>query len=249
MASSYTPNKNIEKPANGDYINTWSTPVNNDWDIIDKAFGGKTTLNVVSVSGTVLLTASQYQPPIIILSGALTANINYQIPAGVGGFWFIYNNTSGAFTITFSNGAGGATVTLAQGYTTAVISDGANIGRADTNLPIPGGSNTQVQFNNNGALGGSANLTWNGTTLTASGFSGPLSGNATSADKVNNAVTFNNSGTGAASGTSFDGSVARTISYNTVGAPSTTGTNASGTWGISISGNAATATNATTATT
>jgi hypothetical protein len=32
------------------------------------------------------------------------------------------------------------------------------------------------------------------------------------------AVTFNNSGTGAASGTTFDGSVARTISYNTLGA-------------------------------
>jgi hypothetical protein len=31
----------------------------------------------------------------------------------------------------------------------------------------PGGSNTQVQFNNSGAFGGSANLTFNGTTLTA----------------------------------------------------------------------------------
>jgi len=30
-----------------------------------------------------------------------------------------------------------------------------------------GGSNTQVQFNNSGALGGSANLTWDGTFLTA----------------------------------------------------------------------------------
>jgi hypothetical protein len=30
-----------------------------------------------------------------------------------------------------------------------------------------GGSNTQVQFNNSGALGGSANLTWDGTYLTA----------------------------------------------------------------------------------
>ncbi|NDG33561.1 hypothetical protein EB118_26335, partial [bacterium] len=53
------------------------------------------------------------------------------------------------------------------------------------------------------------------------------------------AVTFNNSGLGAASGTTFDGSVARTISYNTVGAPSTTGTNASGSWGISVTGTAA----------
>jgi len=30
-----------------------------------------------------------------------------------------------------------------------------------------GGSNTQIQFNNSGALGGSANLTWDGTYLTA----------------------------------------------------------------------------------
>ena len=33
-----------------------------------------------------------------------------------------------------------------------------------------------------------------------------------------NAVTFNNGGSGAASGTTFDGSAARTISYNTIGA-------------------------------
>lgn len=39
-----------------------------------------------------------------------------------------------------------------------------------------GGLNTQVQFNNNGVLGGSANLTWNGSILTSTGFSGPLNG-------------------------------------------------------------------------
>lgn len=44
-----------------------------------------------------------------------------------------------------------------------------------------------------------------------------------------NAVTFNNAGSGAASGTTFDGSAARTISYNTIGAaplasPTFTGT-------------------------
>lgn len=43
-------------------------------------------------------------------------------------------------------------------------------------------------------------------------------GAATSANKVNKAVTFKNDGTGAASGTTFDGSTARTISYNTIGA-------------------------------
>lgn len=39
-----------------------------------------------------------------------------------------------------------------------------------------GGSNTQVQFNNSGVLGGSANLTFNGTTLTAAGLAGPHNG-------------------------------------------------------------------------
>lgn len=43
-------------------------------------------------------------------------------------------------------------------------------------------------------------------------------GAAVSANKVNAAVTFNNSGSGADSGATFDGSAARTISYNTVGA-------------------------------
>lgn len=35
---------------------------------------------------------------------------------------------------------------------------------------------------------------------------------------MNAALTFNSDGNGAASGTSFDGSDARTISYNTIGA-------------------------------
>jgi hypothetical protein len=44
-----------------------------------------------------------------------------------------------------------------------------------------------------------------------------LFGNATSAGKVNAAVTFSGSG-GASAGTSFDGSTAKTVSYNTIGA-------------------------------
>ena len=67
----------------------------------------------------------------------------------------------------------------------------------------------------------------------------PTVGAATS---VANAVTFNNGGAGASSGTTFDGSTAVTISYNTLGAVKTDGTGASGTWSLSISGNAATAT-------
>lgn len=53
-----------------------------------------------------------------------------------------------------------------------------------------------------------------------------------------NPLTMNDSGTGAASGTTFNGSVAQTISYNTIGAPKADGTGASGTWGINITGSA-----------
>lgn len=136
MPSSYTTNKNIEKPANGDYNNTWSVPVNSDWDIIDRAFGGTTTLNAVGASGVVTLTYTQYQAPIIAITGTLTANVNYQLPAGVGGYFYIFNNTSGAFSVLFSSAGGGSTVTLPQGYTISAISDGTNIGLGTTNAAL-----------------------------------------------------------------------------------------------------------------
>lgn len=67
---------------------------------------------------------------------------------------------------------------------------------------------------------------------------------------LNTALTFNNSGSGAASGTTFNGSTARTISYNTVGAPKADGTGASGSWSIDITGSSASCTgNASTAST
>jgi hypothetical protein len=75
-------------------------------------------------------------------------------------------------------------------------------------------------------------LQWNGSAFTWAAASG---GGGT----TTYSVTFNNGGSGAASGTTFDGSVARTISYNTIGAPSITGTNATGTWAIDISGQSA----------
>ena len=66
---------------------------------------------------------------------------------------------------------------------------------------------------------------------------------------VPNSLTMNNSGAGAASGTTFNGSAPVTLSYNTIGAPKADGTGASGTWNINITGNAGgSAASATTAT-
>jgi hypothetical protein len=85
-----------------------------------------------------------------------------------------------------------------------------------------------------------ASLTVNGTSI-ALGGSGTVTANTTQV------LTFNNAGSGGASGTTFNGGTAQTISYNSIGAPSTTGTNASGTWSISVTGSAGTAATVTTA--
>lgn len=132
---------------------------------------------------------------------------------------------------------------FAAGTITAALSGNASTATAATN--VAGGGANQIPYNT--ALATTSFITapttagtylgWNGSAFAYSAISTPAS------------VTFNNSGSGDASGTSFNGSTARTISYNTVGAPSTGGTGATGTWGISISGNAATATSATSATT
>jgi hypothetical protein len=132
---------------------------------------------------------------------------------------------------------------FAAGTITAALSGNATTATTATNTA--GGAANQISYNT--AAGTTAYivaptvastfLSWTGSAFAYSAISTPSS------------VTFNNGGAGDASGTSFNGSVARTISYNTVGAPSTGGTGATGTWGISISGNAATATSATSATT
>ena len=84
--------------------------------------------------------------------------------------------------------------------------------------------------------------TWNQVVYNSGTWSININGTAGSAPNPN-AVTFNNGGAGAASGSTYTGSSTLTVSYNTVGAPSTTGTNASGTWSISINGSAASAPN------
>lgn len=93
-----------------------------------------------------------------------------------------------------------------------------------------------------GIAGNAASATVLATARTINGVS--FNGSANISVNTNSNITFNNAGSGAASGVTFNGGSAITVSYNTVGAPSTTGANASGTWGISISGNAATATTA-----
>jgi hypothetical protein len=164
MASSFTTNKILEKPGNGDYVDTWNVPVNGDLDIIDQAFGGVTALNATGGSAT--LTDTQYRSLILSITGAISANVTYTIPSGKGGQWIVRNSTTdssgGPWTITIASGGGGTSLAIPRTGVTTIFSDGTNIRSA----PI-GGAAGQVTYNSGGAFAGSANMTFDGTTLTA----------------------------------------------------------------------------------
>jgi hypothetical protein len=128
MASTYTTNKVIEKPASGDYANAWAAPVNTDWDIIDQAFGTTTSLN--ATAGSVTLTAAQYRSLSLSISGAVSANVTYTIPSLVGGQWIVYNTTTdvsgGPYTVTIASASGGTSVVISRNKATIIVSDGGN---------------------------------------------------------------------------------------------------------------------------
>jgi hypothetical protein len=129
--SANTPNKNLNVPAHGADPNSWDVPVNANWQVLDAALGGVTSISVTDVTGpTVVLTVSQYTPPNIEFSGIAIANLTYQVPAGVGGIWTINNGGTGPFTLSFGV-VGGTAVTLNLART-LVVSDGVNMTLAQT---------------------------------------------------------------------------------------------------------------------
>ena len=130
MPSTYTTNKSIEKPASGSYSNAWAAPVNADWDDIDNALGGHSTISVTGVgAGTIALTLPQYQPPNIEFTGTLSGNLVYALPSGIGGLWSVSNGTTGTFTLTFAV-TGGGTYLLPQGQRSFIVCDGTNLSLA-----------------------------------------------------------------------------------------------------------------------
>jgi hypothetical protein len=139
MASSFTTNKNIEKPGYNDYAANptgWSGPINADWDIIDRGFGGVQSKS--TTGGTTNLTITETQNLVLIISGTLVSNAVFTLPLNtaatgiVGGQWIVKNATTGSFTVTISPTSGGGTsVLIPQGETVSIFSDGTNVAFAD----------------------------------------------------------------------------------------------------------------------
>ena len=163
--TTFTTNKNLTLPANGDDVNSWDVPMNGNFTAIDAALGGSTSLT--TLTGAHTLTSTEYTPFLLKVAGTLTGNVTYNIPAGVGGEWTVKNATTGAFTVTFASlTGGGTTASITQGQTTIIYCDGTNVS-FDTVQSYA--SNGQVLYNSSGAVIGSGNLTFDGTNLGVAG--------------------------------------------------------------------------------
>jgi hypothetical protein len=163
---SFTTNKYLEKPAHGSNVDTWDVPLNDDFNIIDTAFGGVTPLN--AGAGSLTLSLAQYRPLILSITGTLAGNITYTIPSGIGGQWIVRNAaTGGSYTVTIASGGGGSYVIVDRNVSTTVYSDGTNIRYADNWVrpSLAAGSSTQIQYNTGGILDASANLVYSGGKL------------------------------------------------------------------------------------
>ena len=183
MASTYTP-LGIELMATGENAGTWGTKTNTNLNIIEQISGGYKvqTLNAAGAgANTTALTEADgatgatVATRIIVLGAespqTISGNKIVTFPVGVENFYLIKNSTSGANTVQLKAASGsGATVTWSATEKSwkLVYFDGVatNTGVYEIALASPpGGSNTEVQFNNSGSFGGNENLTYDGSNL------------------------------------------------------------------------------------
>ena len=130
--------------------------------------GDAAATNITStLAGAGTVTA---QHAVVRVSGALTTTKIITAPSYSKTYVVINDATGGSVTI---KAAGQSGVTVAVADKALVAFNGTDYVRVGASA---GGSDTQVQFNSSGNLAGSANMTFNGTILTAAGLAGPLNG-------------------------------------------------------------------------
>lgn len=165
MATSYTSLLGFALPVTGELDGTWGTTVNNSiTELVEDAIAATATASVASGDWTLSTTGSgatnEARCAIIRPTGSPGVSRNVIAP-GQSKAYIVDNqsNASVVFKATATTG-----VTIAAGKQALVAWNGSDFVQVGASA---GGSTTQVQYNSSGSLAGSANLTFDGTTLTA----------------------------------------------------------------------------------
>jgi len=177
MASTYTP-LGVELMVTGENAGTWGTKTNTNLQILEQITGGYSAKSIAGSAQTTALTVvdgnvtGTAQFRMIEFTGTITGNQIVTIPLDIETFYFLRNTTSGAHTVQFkyvSGSDGGVTFSATDKgdkLVVATANDGTNPQIKEIALSSPpGGSNTQIQFNDSGSFGGSANLTFDGSNV------------------------------------------------------------------------------------
>jgi hypothetical protein len=178
MASTYTP-LGVELMATGENAGTWGTKTNTNLQLFEQLTGGFSQVSIAGGAQTTALTVvdgnttgtAQYR--MIEFTGTITGNQIVTIPLDIETFYFLRNSTTGSFTVQFKYVSGsGSTSTFAttdkgDKLLFAAANDATNPDIKEISLASPpGGSDTQIQFNDGGtAFGGSSNLIWDGSNV------------------------------------------------------------------------------------
>ena len=131
MASSYTSNSGIEKPAEGDQTGEWGDTVNTNMDIIDRSING---VGAITLSGTTHTltttdgTLSDGMYKVLVLGGSPSGTNTITIAPNDADKVYIVVNGSGQ-TATFTQGSGG-NVSVLNGDSKIIYADGAGSGAA-----------------------------------------------------------------------------------------------------------------------
>lgn len=200
MPTSYTSLLGLALPVTGELSGTWGDTVNDYISkYIDSAVegtqtisGSQTAVTLSVTNGTALSQAGSgstgsAQYAIINCTGNPASLLTITVPASSRQY-IVINATSTSQSVKIV-GVGPTTgVTIASGQRALVAWNGSDFIQVGASA---GGSTNQVQYNSGGALAGSANLTFDGTTLTANTLA------------LTNPATVANGGTGLSTTTAY----------------------------------------------
>ena len=183
MPSSYT-DLGLELMVTGENSGTWGDKTNTNLELIQQGFAGYQEVTVNGTGTTTLAitdgTISNGRNAVIKFTVTITGNIIVTIPDSIEKIYVFENGTTGAFTVQVKTVSGtGPTFTAVNKRQKFVYANGTYV--IDIELGVPGGSDKQIQFNDNGALGGITMgtvgqvLTTDGTTASFGDISGGAS--------------------------------------------------------------------------